>query len=172
MRLTKYRDGDNYVLRFEISPAEAAAGNVNLGALWQSKKLTDFIDALSKMTKQPAPNEPFAEKLRQARAAFKGTTRSPFEEVYYQTFSGRPKQDPGSGSFNSREQMDEFMRRQQAPRTPPEPAWAKVLGVKATATKEEIKSRYRVLAKENHPDRGGDPAKFAKISEAYEQATR
>ncbi|HEV7235487.1 MAG TPA: J domain-containing protein, partial [Ktedonobacteraceae bacterium] len=57
-------------------------------------------------------------------------------------------------------------------RTPPKPTWATILGVESTATKDQIKARYRELAKQNHPDRGGDPVKFAKITEAYEQATR
>jgi molecular chaperone DnaJ len=41
------------------------------------------------------------------------------------------------------------------------------LGVEKTATQDEIKKIYRKLAKENHPDKGGDEEKFKKISEAY-----
>lgn len=43
-----------------------------------------------------------------------------------------------------------------------------VLGLKDTATQEEIKKTYRKLAVENHPDKGGDEEKFKKISEAYD----
>lgn len=43
-----------------------------------------------------------------------------------------------------------------------------VLGVEETATTEEIKKAHRKLVKEHHPDKGGDPEKFAKIQEAYE----
>ena len=43
-----------------------------------------------------------------------------------------------------------------------------VLGVAENATQEEIKKAYRILAKENHPDKGGDEELFKKISVAYD----
>ncbi len=43
-----------------------------------------------------------------------------------------------------------------------------VLGVDKRATKEEIKQRYKDLAKIHHPDVGGDHKKFQEIQEAYE----
>jgi len=43
-----------------------------------------------------------------------------------------------------------------------------VLGVSETATQDEIKKAYRKLAKENHPDAGGNEDVFKKISVAYD----
>lgn len=43
-----------------------------------------------------------------------------------------------------------------------------ILGVTEEATQEEIKKAYRRLAKENHPDKGGDEETFKKISVAYD----
>lgn len=42
-----------------------------------------------------------------------------------------------------------------------------VLGVKSDATLETIKKKYRALAFRHHPDVGGDPEEFKKISQAY-----
>lgn len=43
-----------------------------------------------------------------------------------------------------------------------------ILGVLPRATNEEIKKKYRRLALTQHPDKGGDPKKFALISAAYD----
>ena len=43
-----------------------------------------------------------------------------------------------------------------------------ILHVDKNATPEEIKKSYRKLAMKNHPDKGGDPGLFQKITEAYE----
>jgi hypothetical protein len=47
----------------------------------------------------------------------------------------------------------------------------RVLGLDVGATLEEIKSAYRRLAKQSHPDTGGDPSQFRKINEAYRLLT-
>ena len=41
------------------------------------------------------------------------------------------------------------------------------LKVPETATQEDIKSSYRILSKEYHPDKGGDPEEMQEINEAY-----
>jgi len=43
----------------------------------------------------------------------------------------------------------------------------KILGVNKKATTEEIKSAYKKLAKQYHPDHGGDAEKFKEINEAH-----
>jgi DnaJ-class molecular chaperone len=43
-----------------------------------------------------------------------------------------------------------------------------ILGVDKNATEDEIKRAYRRLARESHPDKGGDKEKFQTIQEAYE----
>ena len=42
-----------------------------------------------------------------------------------------------------------------------------ILEVPKTATPEEIKKSYRKLAKEHHPDKGGDEERFKKIGRAH-----
>lgn len=43
-----------------------------------------------------------------------------------------------------------------------------ILGVGLSATKMQIKAAYKSLAQKQHPDKGGDPEKFAKIQHAYD----
>lgn len=43
-----------------------------------------------------------------------------------------------------------------------------ILGVEENASQDDIKKKYRKLAKENHPDTGGNEEKFKKISTAYD----
>jgi len=43
-----------------------------------------------------------------------------------------------------------------------------VLGLPVNATPEQIKHRYRQLAKRYHPDRGGDQREMQRIISAYE----
>jgi DnaJ-domain-containing protein 1 len=43
-----------------------------------------------------------------------------------------------------------------------------VLGLPPDATQQQIKQRYRRLAKKYHPDLGGDPRQMQRIVAAYE----
>jgi len=50
--------------------------------------------------------------------------------------------------------------------------WWQVLGVDASADDDQVKSAYRKLASEHHPDRpGGNADRMAEINEAYRRAT-
>lgn len=46
--------------------------------------------------------------------------------------------------------------------------WFEVLGVKADATKADLRNAFRALSKIHHPDAGGDPADFKRLREAYD----
>jgi curved DNA-binding protein len=48
------------------------------------------------------------------------------------------------------------------------PDYYKTLGVGRDASQDEIKKAFRKLARQHHPDAGGDEAKFKEINEAYE----
>jgi len=43
-----------------------------------------------------------------------------------------------------------------------------VLGLPPNATPQQIKRRYRALAKKYHPDMGGDPQQMQRLVAAYE----
>lgn len=47
--------------------------------------------------------------------------------------------------------------------------WA-TLGVLPSATPEALRAAYRARARDTHPDRGGDPDEFYKVTQAYEAA--
>jgi hypothetical protein len=48
--------------------------------------------------------------------------------------------------------------------------WWKILGVTVNATPEMVKDAYRKLAKQHHPDTGGDREQFVQIQRAYEES--
>ena len=48
------------------------------------------------------------------------------------------------------------------------PDYYSILGVSRDADEKTIKKAFRKLAREHHPDAGGDEAKFKEINEAYE----
>jgi DnaJ-domain-containing protein 1 len=51
-----------------------------------------------------------------------------------------------------------------------DPTCFAVLGLGPDAMLDEVKGRYRDLAKRHHPDRGGDAAEFNRIVAAYDEA--
>jgi hypothetical protein len=47
-----------------------------------------------------------------------------------------------------------------------------VLGLRPGATREDIESAFRSLARQHHPDKGGEPAEFIAAQKAREEALR
>ena len=43
-----------------------------------------------------------------------------------------------------------------------------ILGVSEDASNEQIKKAFKDIAKKEHPDRGGDEARFKEANEAYD----
>ena len=50
--------------------------------------------------------------------------------------------------------------------------WWEILGVPPNAPADQIKKRKRELLAQHHPDRGGDPAQAAEVTEAYAEAVK
>ncbi len=48
----------------------------------------------------------------------------------------------------------------------------RVLGLSSGAGMSEIRTKYRALASEHHPDRGGNPRRFVEVRQAYEVLKR
>ena len=46
------------------------------------------------------------------------------------------------------------------------------LGVAPSAESEQVRERYRELAREHHPDHGGSAAEMRRVNEAYERIRR
>ena len=52
------------------------------------------------------------------------------------------------------------------------PVCLKALGLELPCTEEEVMAAYRDLAKERHPDRGGDLEDFLRLQHYFEQALK
>jgi len=72
-------------------------------------------------------------------------------------------EDP-EGAAAVREALDRLVPRPEAP----EALFA--LGLGDEANEEDVRRAYHALARRKHPDVGGDPADFARINRAYEDA--
>lgn len=110
--------------------------------------------------------------IRLAKAAEPGPKPKPSPEDYRSAadaFASFGAFDP-SYARSFAERMNEFMDGGlYRPHGSPPPALG-ILGVGPDATLDQVKAAWRRLAAENHPDRGGDPAKMAAINDAYEKA--
>lgn len=162
MKITRSKSGLTYKLTFEFTGIEGlGAGIINVNKAFESFKTpSEAVAFMMKMTgiKQTkrTPMEDLQEAVKQAQQ-----TQYTQYTQYASTFNSQYAQ--AFGGFNTG-------NRQRQTYVATEPKWCKVLGLKQTATKDEIKSTYRKLSMEHHPDRGGDAKKFSEISTAYKEA--
>ena len=52
------------------------------------------------------------------------------------------------------------------------PSCLKFFGFSDFPTEQELKTRYREIVKKCHPDKGGSPEEFEKVTKAYDEALR
>ncbi len=103
--------------------------------------------------KDSPPQEPAAQEASQTNAQAHGQQRRQTAGTSQQRSSRKPGQ--GESRFNRTRES--------------RPPAAIVLNLDWPTTLEELKLAYRRLAKQNHPDVGGDPEKFHRIQTAYQE---
>lgn len=91
---------------------------------------------------------------------------SMYEEIYradskMRTRPAQPQQATGFGT--ARERIDAWLR-SIAVNDP-----YRVLGATPDDTDLQLRERYLALARQHHPDRGGDVAQMGRVNEAYER---
>jgi hypothetical protein len=109
---------------------------------------------------------------RTGRRAFNASRRERQAEkdcVEKQYQEARRLEAERSRQEEERRKEEEERRRRQA-QDRPAGSWWDVLGVSPVASWDDIQRRYRALAMEHHPDRGGEAKVFLKVQAAYELA--
>jgi len=164
MKVSRSKSGSSYKLTFEFDGVEALlAGIADMDAKFKSFKTTkEAVKLLMRLTGIDRVSTAF-EDLQEQFA------KSQTQQSNYKTY------DPFKGfnrKYTSTSTNWSASSGASQTRTAVEPKWCKVLGLKQTATKDEIKTAYRKLVKINHPDKGGDAKKFSEISSAYDEAMK
>lgn len=91
-----------------------------------------------------------------------------FEEKKVQYETEHPQPKPSYSSSSPRQQAPQPQAQQQ----PKLPECFKKLGFSEwPKTKDEVKKNFRELAKQHHPDKGGDAVKFEELNQAYQEAS-
>lgn len=148
---------NTYTISFVFTKAELVGGGTDriFESIWSAGKRKDYANFIVTMLKK----EEFGDMLRGA-----GLGGTSFEQQFQNQFRQTAQQQNPFFGFGTNPPPE--------PPPPPDPEWVKVLGLPKTASKDQITSKYRALAKVHHPDAGGDPKKFAEITKAYKEAIR
>ena len=86
-----------------------------------------------------------------------------------------PDQEAGRRAREREEARRQAERREEARRAIREREWARarellvVLGLEPPVCVDQIRARFRDLARQLHPDRGGDARRFIEARKAYEE---
>jgi DnaJ like chaperone protein len=181
---------DLCALLIEVARADAAVNRVEMRAirLWLEKSVPTHLDAVPAFLKAAiaAPNES-VETLSERLAETVGgpDRRELLDGLYALSEADGPLQADEREVLRAAARGLGLAPRRE-PEDPPEAAWDATphlgaLGLPAEATNEEIKSAYRRLAREHHPDRfahlGGSAleaasVRFRAVHEAYEELKR
>lgn len=78
----------------------------------------------------------------------------------------------GIERWGSKQMVDATFNGFRALPDPDNKPWYSVLGVDPRASQKEIMRAYRRLAKEHHPDCGGDPGEFDRVRKACQEGLR
>lgn len=160
----KGKEGDKLTITFTFTIAEVQKAGLTDRFIrtWQSKRPSDYLKFLAILMEQQVNQQKsgfeklYEEMLRNAANQANGTAQQQAQQAWQGDFRFNFGFDPAAEAA-AREALED-------------PPWCKVLGLPKTATKEEIKAKYRELAKVHHPDAGGNATKFQEIKNAYEEA--
>ncbi len=126
----------------------------------------------ARMARNRAKDEAFhAERLRREQEeARRQAEEPPFEQQWEEDFQQEPPFEQRWEQWNPDFWPWDHQYRQASSGQVAQPGCFRVLGLTSGATLEQVKGRYRELAKRHHPDRGGDPKQFNIIVAAYDEA--
>ena len=86
----------------------------------------------------------------------------------YQFFEKEENWYDDSSNFHENPFEENPFEEREGPSIAKDTASLNVLGLKRSSSQEDIKKAFREKALKTHPDKGGDPADFRKVREAYE----
>jgi hypothetical protein len=171
--------------------AEASARDCADG--WGRRPAVDLAEWRERTRRAEAGWARFEQAEREHEARYRrwteGRERLQEEERRHHEEERRRQEEERRRQEEERRRQEEEWRRQEEERRRAEELWRRILegllgrpsgrpwheflGLSPAATKDEIKQRYRELAKLHHPDvEGGDEKLFVQVDQAYDDAMK